>query len=85
MADGEYLIGGGDSKNVCIYDIRHRTMITRVTITNSRSLDGMLTLLSSRNVVDGINVDQLDESMALEEKRKRGDINFMERKKELEV
>ena len=80
--DGEYIIGGGDGKNVCMYDVRHRTMIRRVAITNSRSLDGMQTLLSSRNVKDGINLDLLDEQMAREETRKKGDINFMERKKE---
>lgn len=60
-------------------------MIRRVTITNSRSLDGMHTLLSSRNVKDGVNLDLLDEEMMREDTRKKGQINFMERRKDEEV
>ncbi len=31
--NGEFIIGGGNSKNVCLYDIRHKLMMKRFAIT----------------------------------------------------
>jgi periodic tryptophan protein 2 len=44
------VIGGGNSKNICFYDIRHRLMLRRFAVTNNRSLDGVLAILNSKNV-----------------------------------
>jgi periodic tryptophan protein 2 len=31
--NGDFLIGGGNSKNVCFYDIKHRIMLRRFAVT----------------------------------------------------
>ena len=54
-ADGEFIVAGGNSKYLCIYDIRHRLMIRRVALTNNRTLDGTQQLLNSRNIIDGVD------------------------------
>lgn len=60
-ADGDFIIAGGNSKYVCIYDIRHRLMIRRITLTNNRTLDATQTLLNSRNVKDGVDTTMIDD------------------------
>lgn len=59
-ADGEFVIGGGNSKNLCIYDIRHRLMTKRITLTNNRSLDGVLAQLNSKNIINGVDTTIVD-------------------------
>lgn len=39
---GDYIIGGGNSKNICLYDVRHKILLKRFAITQNRSLDGVL-------------------------------------------
>lgn len=39
--DGLYLLGGGNSKFVCLYDMKYRILIRRFVISNNMSLDGM--------------------------------------------
>jgi periodic tryptophan protein 2 len=48
--NGEYVIGGGNSKHICLYDLRHKIMIKRFAITQNRSLDGVLHKLNSKHV-----------------------------------
>jgi periodic tryptophan protein 2 len=81
LSDGEYIIGGGNSKNICIYDLRHRKMIKKIVVTKSRSLQGTLAKLNSRNVRDGMNVTELDSEIEYQNKQNRGKINLMEREK----
>ena len=54
------MIAGGNSKYFCVYDIRHRIMIKRITLTNNRTLDGTQVLLNSRAVKDGVDTTLLD-------------------------
>jgi periodic tryptophan protein 2 len=61
-ADGEFIIGGGNSKYVCIYDIKHRLMMKRITLTNNRSLDGTQAILNSKAIKDGIDVENIEDS-----------------------
>jgi periodic tryptophan protein 2 len=60
-ADGEFIIAGGNSKYVCIYDIRHRLMIKRLTLTNNRTLDGTQAMLNSKNIKDGVDTTLVDD------------------------
>lgn len=39
--DGQYLIGGGNSKYLCVYDTKFRILIRKIVISNNMSLDGM--------------------------------------------
>ena len=51
--NGEFVIGGGNSKNICLYDLRHKVLLKRFAITQNRSLDGVLYMLNSKNVKEG--------------------------------
>jgi periodic tryptophan protein 2 len=65
--NGEFVIGGGNSKNICLYDLKHKVLLKRFAITQNRSLDGVLHKLNSKNVKEGglLNheVDQLDSDL----------------------
>ncbi|KAM3138460.1 hypothetical protein pb186bvf_009374 [Paramecium bursaria] len=39
--DGQYLLGGGNSKYMCLYDMKFRILIRKIVISNNMSLDGM--------------------------------------------
>jgi len=51
-ADGSFLIAGGSSRYVVIYDVVERVMLRRFAVTNNRSLDGVLDVLNSKHVTD---------------------------------
>jgi len=40
--NGDFFIGGGNSKHICLYDMRYKLMVKRFAITQNRSLDGVL-------------------------------------------
>ena len=40
--NGDFIIGGGNSKNICLYDMRYKLMLKRFAVTQTRSLDGVL-------------------------------------------
>uniref|UniRef100_A0A7R9V1J8 Small-subunit processome Utp12 domain-containing protein n=1 Tax=Chlamydomonas euryale TaxID=1486919 RepID=A0A7R9V1J8_9CHLO len=69
-ADGTFLVAGGASKYVCIYDVAERTMLRRFQITSNRSLDGVLDTLNSKNMTDAgpvglVDHDDQDEDVEL--------------------
>lgn len=37
--DGEYVIGGGRSKYICIYELRGKTLVRKYALTQNRSLE----------------------------------------------
>jgi len=47
-SDGEYILAGGNSKFVCLFDIRHRILLKKFRFTQNRSLDGVLQKLNSK-------------------------------------
>ena len=65
--NGEFVIDGGNSKNICLYDLRHKVLLKRFAITYNRSLDGVLHKLNSKNVKEGgilaHEVDVLDSDL----------------------
>ena len=65
--NGEFVIGGGNSKNICLYDLRHKVLLKRFAITYNQSLDGVLHKLNSKNVKEGgilaHEVDVLDSDL----------------------
>lgn len=38
---GEFIIGGGNSKNICFYDKKSKVLLRRYAVTQNRSLDGI--------------------------------------------
>ena len=52
-SNGEFVIDGGNSKNICLYDLRHKVLLKRFAIIYNRSLDGVLHKLNSKNVKEG--------------------------------
>jgi periodic tryptophan protein 2 len=67
-ADGAYLLAGGSSKYVCMYDVNERVMLRRFQITYNKSLDGVLDQLNSKNMTDAGPLDQInDDASDLEE------------------
>lgn len=60
--DGEWLVGAGVSKNVCIYDLKHRVMVKKLILSSNRSLDGVEQLLNSKNIKDGLNMKDIDDA-----------------------
>ena len=65
--NGEFCIGGGNSKNICLYDMRHKILLKRLAVTQNRSLDGVLLKLNSKNVKEGgimqHELDQIDSDL----------------------
>jgi len=48
--NGAFLIGGGNSNKLCLYDIRHKILLRRFIITHNRSVDGVLDKLNNKAV-----------------------------------
>eukprot|EP00658_Telonema_sp_P-2_P006120 TRINITY_DN12328_c0_g1_i6.p1 TRINITY_DN12328_c0_g1~~TRINITY_DN12328_c0_g1_i6.p1 ORF type:complete len:458 (-),score=99.34 TRINITY_DN12328_c0_g1_i6:152-1525(-) len=61
-ADGACVIAGGESKFVCIYAVKAGILLKRFQISHNRSLDGVLDMLNSKNLVDGEALDLVDDS-----------------------
>lgn len=61
---GELVLGGGNSKYLCLYDVHHKVLIKKFTITENRSLDGVLNKLNSKNINEFGELDQDHESDA---------------------
>ena len=49
-ADGTAVLAGGDSKFVCLYDIRQRQLLRKYALSNNVSLDGVRTHLNSKHL-----------------------------------
>lgn len=60
-ADGAFLLAGGSSKYVCMYDVVERVMLRRFQITHNRSMDGVLDQVNSRNMTDAGPLDAIDD------------------------
>ena len=59
-ADGDYVLAGGRSKYVCLYEVRHRILVRKFKVSSNRAFDGMLDKLNSKNIKDQINVNEID-------------------------
>lgn len=65
--NGDFCIGGGNSKHICLYDLKYRILIRRFAVTQNRSLDGVLHKLNSKNIKEGgmmqHEIDELDSDL----------------------
>ena len=60
-ADGEYILAGGNSKYVNLYDIKTRLLMKKYLLTSNRSLDGILKKLNSKGVKDGKVISEIND------------------------
>ncbi|DBA78910.1 hypothetical protein WJX77_008158 [Trebouxia sp. C0004] len=60
-ADGGFLLAGGSTKYVCMYDVDEKVMLRRFQISHNRSIDGVLDLLNSKNMTEAGPVDLIDD------------------------
>ncbi|XP_063709764.1 periodic tryptophan protein 2 homolog [Culicoides brevitarsis] len=65
-ADGECILAGGKSKNVCIYHVYESMLLKKFEITQNHSLDGMWDFIHRRNMTEFGNMALLEERENLE-------------------
>lgn len=53
-ADGEYLLGGGKGKHVCLYELKHRILLKKYLLTDNRSLEGVVEFKNSSKREDEV-------------------------------
>ncbi|KAK7311851.1 hypothetical protein RJT34_10268 [Clitoria ternatea] len=79
-ADGSYILAGGSSRYICMYDVADQVLLRRFQITLNLSLDGVLDFLNSKNMTEAGPLDLIDDdSSDIEEgvdKQTRGKIGF---------
>ncbi|XP_020581444.1 periodic tryptophan protein 2 homolog [Phalaenopsis equestris] len=60
-ADGSYILAGGSSKYICMYDVAEQVLLRRFQITHNLSLDGVLDFLNSKRMTDAGPLDLIDD------------------------
>lgn len=61
-ADGSYILAGGNSKFICMYDVAEQVLLRRFQITHNLSLDGVLDFLNSKNMTEAGPMDLIDDN-----------------------
>jgi periodic tryptophan protein 2 len=59
-ADGSFLITGGLSKYVCVYDTKEKLLLRRFQTTKNKSIDGVLDTLNSSRMTDAGPLQLID-------------------------
>ncbi|KAK1578192.1 hypothetical protein Q3G72_028341 [Acer saccharum] len=79
-ADGSYILAGGSSKYICMYDVVDQVLLRRFQITHNLSLDGVLDFLNSKNMTEAGPVDLIDDDNSDTEegvdKQTRGKLDY---------
>ncbi|TXG69241.1 hypothetical protein EZV62_004176 [Acer yangbiense] len=61
IAGGAYILAGGSSKYIFMYDVADQVLLRRFQITHNLSLDGVLDFLNSKNMTEAGPVDLIDD------------------------
>ncbi|WCJ40615.1 periodic tryptophan protein 2 [Euphorbia peplus] len=79
-ADGSYILAGGSSKFICMYDVADQVLLRRFQITHNLSLDGVLDFLNSKKMTDAGPLDLIDDDDSDEDegvdKQVRGKLGY---------
>lgn len=79
-ADGSFILAGGSSKYICMYDVADQVLLRRFQITHNLSLDGVLDFLNSKNMTEAGPLDLIDnDNSDVEEgvdKQTRGNLGY---------
>lgn len=57
---GNYLYGGGKSKYLYVYDIQHRMLLTKITLTNNKDINGVIDKLNSKYIKNGVATYEME-------------------------
>ena len=57
--DGDYLLAGGNSKSVCLYQVQHRILLRKFVLSSNRSLDLTVNKLNSSKIKGIVNEDEI--------------------------
>jgi len=60
-ADGQCLLAGGQSKNICIYQVESKMLVKKFEITQNRSLDAMDDIVNRRKMTEFGNIALVEE------------------------
>ena len=60
-ADGQCLLAGGQSKNICIYQVEEKMLVKKFEITQNRSLDAMDDIVNRRKMTEFGNMALVEE------------------------
>uniref|UniRef100_A0A1D1ZDQ3 Periodic tryptophan protein 2 n=1 Tax=Anthurium amnicola TaxID=1678845 RepID=A0A1D1ZDQ3_9ARAE len=60
-ADGSYILAGGNSKYICMYDVVEQVLLRRFQVTHNLSLDGVLDFLNSKKMTADGPLDLIDD------------------------
>ncbi|OIV98316.1 hypothetical protein TanjilG_16643 [Lupinus angustifolius] len=60
-ADGSYILAGGSSRYICMYDVADQVLLRRFQITHNLSIDGVLDFLNSKNMNDAGPLELIDD------------------------
>ncbi|KAJ5573749.1 uncharacterized protein N7459_008176 [Penicillium hispanicum] len=72
-ADGTCILGGGNSKYICLYDVGTGSLIKKFTVSVNTSLDGTQEFLNSRNLTEAGPRALIDETGEASDKEDRID------------
>lgn len=79
-ADGSYILAGGSSKYICMYDVADQVLLRRFQITHNLSLDGVIDFLNSKNMTEAGPMDLIDDDNSDTEegveKQTRGKLDY---------
>ena len=91
-ADGNYILAGGNSKYICLYNLRMRILLKKFLATNNRSLDGIMDKLNSKNIKEGQLLDVDDHASDSDIEERKDNIlpgskkpNYMKRNAKLKI
>lgn len=65
-ADGLYILAGGQSKNVCIYNVAETILVKKIEITQNRSFDAVNDMVNRKNMTEFGNIALVEEREPLE-------------------
>ncbi|XP_072941453.1 periodic tryptophan protein 2 homolog [Epargyreus clarus] len=65
-ADGNCILGGGNSKHICLYSIKESVLIKKFVITQNRSLDAVNDFINRRLLTEFGNIALVEERTELE-------------------
>lgn len=60
-ADGSYILAGGSSRYICMYDVADQVLLRRFQLTLNLALDGVLDFLNSKNMTEAGPLDLIDD------------------------
>lgn len=76
-ADGSCVLAGGNSKHVCLYDVRESVLLRKWTISENLALDGTQEFLDSRKITaDGVALELVDDTGDASDLEDRLDANL---------